>query len=516
MPRVANISTVLNFVNFQDRLAAVTKGKSSRTSSSGLNMSSSHFLATHKALSLALAFVIVTVFLSTNNAFAFYTFTAKGGAVHEDITRTALCNDAKFGMSQESFAQIDAGNTRQDVVGTAPFQDATHHFDNCKFKGSVGYVEACYTDIGLHLCNSDSKESDWRYVLNKFGELLHPLQDFYSHSNYVELALKTNGALTPQQIPLVSWRSISPNVRTGFFYYKTFTNNEAYMLGDWNIPESDPNRDKITPLLIQDGDILSKTTYVNNATYSKLTSFSDRLAYATNLGYSMMHRDINKDNATTEEGRVVNPQTKTNLFTYARALAIRETQRQWLRLEGQVRRTCPSKADSIIEALKKGIHSTSWVRSAPKISKTVQTGANVDVTESSIVFSWRDYSGKARQQTFNYTPLPAGLNPGDELRLALSCPPAFIESSGDRKGINAGFHTNDYDYLEGVTDVVKGSEVPGLTTGSLDNNRLNVTSAWWGFKLKQKLPTTYPLKIRLVVSGPDYSNAVLEWTYKAR
>lgn len=305
-----------------------------------------------RTLSWKIAVPIAMAILATPHALSFKTFRYAGGAIHEEITRAAIVDNGPK-ISKESFEQIDQGNTGQDIPTAPEFLQGSHHFDDCKFNESLKYVEDCYAAMKPHICKANFRVKDWSIVLKKFGELLHPVQDFYSHSNYAEILLKANNKLLPQQLPLVNWQSISPAVQTGFFYYKGATDNELVM--GWNpITAANPDRDTITPALVQSGSLRKGTKYATTAEYSKVKTFNDRLAYVTNATYSVLHRDINKDNGSSEEGSISNPSTKTTLFSYAQNLAVRETLRQWQRLENQVRKDCPKKADSIIKALKEG------------------------------------------------------------------------------------------------------------------------------------------------------------------
>lgn len=284
-------------------------------------------------------------------AFAFKTYTSFGGAIHEEITKAALVTGGPK-IAEECFKQIDAGNTGQDDPSSAAFTTASHHFDDNQLKDSVQYVEDCYTEIRARVCNADKDSNDWTFVLNKFGELLHTVQDFYSHSNYVELQLKANGNLLPAQIPIVSnWNSLPSGVRTGFFYYAGLSDNEAVLQSGFSLPTSDPNRDTFIGKLPQQ----SGAKYATNAEYSKIKNYDQRLNYVNNLKYTLIHRDVNKDNGATEEGSAINPVTKRNLYAYARSAAIKETERQWQRLETEVKKNCPLRANDIIDALKHGL-----------------------------------------------------------------------------------------------------------------------------------------------------------------
>ena len=67
----------------------------------------------------------------------------------------------------------------QDLVYS---NDATAHFDNCTFEESIAYVEKLLNDADGQV--KAGKPND---AVTSIGRALHGIQDFYSHSNYVEL-----------------------------------------------------------------------------------------------------------------------------------------------------------------------------------------------------------------------------------------------------------------------------------------------------------------------------------------
>ncbi len=304
---------------------------------------------------LILALLFVAAMYSTGTVNAFKTYTFAGGAIHENITRTALVSGGAK-ISKPSFTVINKGNYSQDALGSPEFLNDSHHFDNCKIKESLAYVESCYSEIRHHLCLAGKNKTDQLFVLRKFGQLLHPLQDFYSHSNYVELQLAKRSNLQPAQLPLVDWKAIPPVVQTGFFYFKDNTSNEVFM-GANPFTASNPSRDLVTPLLVKCGFCRPGTRYATSAEYALIKTFDQRLKYVCNAKLSLMHRDVNKDNDATEEGKIINPSTGTTLFAYAENLAVRETARQWQRLENEVKGQCsPVEAPRIIKALRAGFN----------------------------------------------------------------------------------------------------------------------------------------------------------------
>lgn len=92
---------------------------------------------------------------------------------HADITKRA--NEAQ--LDDQQLELVIAANIAQDLQQTL----SEIHFDNCTFAESIEYIN-----------------SEWRLVkqagdrlgdaaLAAFGRLLHTTQDFYAHSNWIEL-----------------------------------------------------------------------------------------------------------------------------------------------------------------------------------------------------------------------------------------------------------------------------------------------------------------------------------------
>jgi len=87
----------------------------------------------------------------------------------------------------------------------------------------------------------------------------------------------------------------------------------------------------------------------------RYNGFAGYINYATDSSISVLHLDINKDDANTPAGSIVVVGTGKTIYQYAYNLAIRETARQWKYLEELIHKTYPQDANKIIYALKTGI-----------------------------------------------------------------------------------------------------------------------------------------------------------------
>ena len=133
--------------------------------------------------------------------------------VHRDIMRRAL--DGKF--SARAMAVILDANLKVDsllnLIGHAEL-----HFDDNAFDRSHAYMEQQRAQIRPALERGDTKTA-WQ----AFGRLTHTAQDFYAHSNYVDLWLscQPNGMepaaneIDPLDDSLVE----NPSLRSGKMYF---------------------------------------------------------------------------------------------------------------------------------------------------------------------------------------------------------------------------------------------------------------------------------------------------------
>lgn len=109
---------------------------------------------------------------------------------------------------------VIAANLGQDGLGTLLGHDYIH-FDACKFKESLAYIDSQHALIA-----ASNRPSQMRAA---FGRLTHGAQDFYAHSNYVDLWLSKNGGLAatrPEQINGLDPELLnSPELKSGYFYW---------------------------------------------------------------------------------------------------------------------------------------------------------------------------------------------------------------------------------------------------------------------------------------------------------
>jgi hypothetical protein len=139
--------------------------------------------ASHWLVPAALVSAILTAALVTHPrpAVAFARDGVLSGfeSIHARITRNAL----PF-MTDSVLNTIVAGNLDEDEDGgTGAEDDARRHGVNCRFRDSADYINMRYQQVVDAL--RAPQANDPRRAARLFGHLLHGLQDFYSHSNWI-------------------------------------------------------------------------------------------------------------------------------------------------------------------------------------------------------------------------------------------------------------------------------------------------------------------------------------------
>ena len=129
---------------------------------------------------------------------------------HAIITRDAI---GEF-FGKTALREIIAANFKQDAPANLIGKPYLH-FDNDKIAESLAYIDRQM----MRLAEADGNETvQW----DAFGRLCHTAQDFYAHSNYVDLWLAENGGTehtAPAEIDGLDESLLtSPRLRTGSFY----------------------------------------------------------------------------------------------------------------------------------------------------------------------------------------------------------------------------------------------------------------------------------------------------------
>ena len=136
-----------------------------------------------KAIRYGAIFALAVLLLYSSNA-PVQGFRTIFPTVHQDITADALSFLKPFPL----FRVILGNRSTDDPLterGRKTRKQSKYHFDNCRFSESTKTINDAY-ELAVKQLNpngsyptSDAQET--------FGNLLHTVQDFYSHSNWVEL-----------------------------------------------------------------------------------------------------------------------------------------------------------------------------------------------------------------------------------------------------------------------------------------------------------------------------------------
>ena len=131
---------------------------------------------------------------------------------HIEMTRLAIGGQ----FSSNAFEKIIAANLYQDrLLGQIGHDE--YHFDGSAFEKSYQYVEE-----QRNLTVSSLRASDTASAWSAFGRLTHAVQDFYSHSNYVDLWLSRHPQKTaspPSEIDSVDSDLLNhPSLSSGHVY----------------------------------------------------------------------------------------------------------------------------------------------------------------------------------------------------------------------------------------------------------------------------------------------------------
>ncbi len=105
--------------------------------------------------------------------------TAPGEPNHEQITATAL----SF-LRPEIVSALQAANVATDVEF---FLVNANHFDDCNFTGGSAVVKNSQAEAVAQLDPSLATPEADLLAIRAFARSLHALQDFYAHTNWIEL-----------------------------------------------------------------------------------------------------------------------------------------------------------------------------------------------------------------------------------------------------------------------------------------------------------------------------------------
>ena len=137
----------------------------------------------------------------------------------------ALCVNCDAPFDGKTHRKVLEGLLSNPYVGELRkalfLQDSFHqfesrvHFDNCDFDSSVNYIDALLVEAGQYVDAAQKAQADGgtaatqaaaRKAFFAIGQALHGVQDFYAHSNYVELTKQSVTRVTDLEV-VAPWRA---------------------------------------------------------------------------------------------------------------------------------------------------------------------------------------------------------------------------------------------------------------------------------------------------------------------
>lgn len=265
---------------------------------------------------------------------AFSTYRWFGGAIHRSIIKEALKGK---GLSTKVLEEICSGCDAQDDPGGKNFSVSEYHACDNKIPETRQFLEQVLNQCAEEAKTCENSAAARKKIRLRIGEGLHALQDFYSHSNYLESLLSGQKPLVP-----VDWtKPTAENISTCYYHYESFLKQEYF-----------ERRSRAVFKLMQGDSRLrfhSKKEY--QARLAKDVTEKQALDYAMEP-VAFTHVELNKDNGKTLEGKVISQEHKKSYHELARELAVADTALYFSRFEELLRQATGDKTDKILTRLK--------------------------------------------------------------------------------------------------------------------------------------------------------------------
>lgn len=232
--------------------------------------------------------------------------TSPGEPNHEEITAAGL----PF-LRPEVLVAVQAANVATDAEF---FFVNANHFDDCNFTGGSTVVRDSQAEAVLRLDPSaPSPEADL-LAIRAFGRSLHAVQDFYAHTNWIELGGDALVDASLAAFPVFNPYATIPGA--GFVVVQGRKPQRAALSRDDDAPY--PSNAVVSVKL--------EKTWALGLISGTVDYEAGDLCPAS---VAMTHEELNKDKSTNV-GR-------SEQYEAAKALAIAQTQHEWCRLRELVR-----------------------------------------------------------------------------------------------------------------------------------------------------------------------------------
>lgn len=305
-----------------------------------------------KGLIMAAAASTLIGLSSVRPASSFSTSKLCGGRVHAEITDSTL---RPLGFAPPALMRIDSANDAQDQLNAPDSMHPECHAINNQTTATFAFIESRFAKAIDLASDCDRSNSACKETLQALGQTFHAIQDFYAHSNYLELLLSKGERLHTAEPERLPDRLTTCYQCAGLLREPPFATREQVV--------NELSR-QFPKLIFHTNQEFGMRTLFN-------CSESTVLKYAT-APVSLCYLELSKDNARTLEGSVVSEEYRRTYFDLARQLAAQDTLKIWQRFDKQVRRRYGQRADAILLSLKLGKPSQ---ESKPK--PTVRTTINL-------------------------------------------------------------------------------------------------------------------------------------------
>jgi hypothetical protein len=232
-------------------------------------------------------------------------------AVHQKMTAEVLAF-----IKGSTLSDINDEHEFQEIFGVL---DPDEHFDSCSFSGAAAEINANYRDA---LKQANPNDFDSGDLADQFGQVLHAIQDFYSHSNWVELG---QTALIDRGTGF--WSSLTP-----------YSLHDGVLLvqGEDGTPFGRDSSLKRSAKVVFVNTGSSPPVGLPPGTYKGVISGTFGIVDDCPDNVSLSHGALNKDTPNRPG------------FEDARKLAVEQTEHEWCRLVNLVRQRYGQKGVDVL------------------------------------------------------------------------------------------------------------------------------------------------------------------------
>lgn len=113
---------------------------------------------------------------------------------HRDVLDKSILGNTPY---QE---QLWSALWHQDTIGQV---NSAAHFDNCNFEGALNYIDSLIQEIDEEQKTQTNLVELRKFSFYRIGKAAHAIQDFYAHTNYIEMNAINTKIITPDDIKII-------------------------------------------------------------------------------------------------------------------------------------------------------------------------------------------------------------------------------------------------------------------------------------------------------------------------